>query len=247
MGDDLRQHDPQCDSCRRPQGAEGCGLDQELREDVATPGAKRFPDADLPGPLGHSNQHDVHDHDGAHHQPDGGQDDRGDDEILLDRLPRRQRRIWGLQREVVGLAGVQFVPDTHDLPHLLLDIGQNLIVRRLDDDRVDDAAITVEEPMDRGAIGRDNELVEGEAERAALFLRDTHDLVGHARDANRPADRIDGREEVRLDVLPNDHDERARFELLRREFPPADHSERFDREVVAGHRVREHLPRPGER
>src|SRR5699024_6764745 len=37
-------------------------------------GPQRFPDADLPGALGHRYQHDIHDADTAHHQGDGGND-----------------------------------------------------------------------------------------------------------------------------------------------------------------------------
>src|SRR5438132_14390411 len=40
-------------------------FDQELQHDVARRGADRFPDADLAGPLGHRDEHDVHDPDAA--------------------------------------------------------------------------------------------------------------------------------------------------------------------------------------
>src|SRR5438105_4730325 len=40
----------------------------EPPEDVAAPGADGFADSDLPSPLGHGHEHDVHDSDTTHHQ-----------------------------------------------------------------------------------------------------------------------------------------------------------------------------------
>ena len=52
-----------------PAGAgERHGLDHELRHDVPVPGAQRLPDADLPRPLPHGDEHDVHDADAADQQ-----------------------------------------------------------------------------------------------------------------------------------------------------------------------------------
>ena len=45
-------------------------FDQELHPDIALPRAKGFSQSDLPGPLRHRNEHDVHDHDSAHDQRD---------------------------------------------------------------------------------------------------------------------------------------------------------------------------------
>ena len=51
------------------------GLDQELPEDLAAPGAERLADADLARPLGHRDHHDRHDADAADHQRDRRDDD----------------------------------------------------------------------------------------------------------------------------------------------------------------------------
>src|SRR5881396_410880 len=41
---------------------------EHLRHDVGPAGAERLPQADLPRPLGHHHQHDVHDDDAADHE-----------------------------------------------------------------------------------------------------------------------------------------------------------------------------------
>jgi len=131
---------------------------------------------------------------------------------FLDRLPRGKRCLGSIQGEIVGLARMQLAPDPHDLAHLLLGIGQDPIVGRLNDDRVDDTAVAVEEPVHWGAVRRDDETCRARSQRAALFLRDAHDFVRHARHADRAAHRINGGEEMVLDVLANDDDQRARFQ-----------------------------------
>src|SRR5581483_3860315 len=85
------------------------GLDQELGEDVAALGAEGLADADLPRPLGHGHQHDVHDADAADEEGDGGhrrQEQRED----------QRRRLAGVEQaglvedlEVERLAGLELV------------------------------------------------------------------------------------------------------------------------------------------
>src|SRR6185312_1604738 len=47
-------------------------LDENLHHDVGAPRAQRLPDADLTSPLGHADQHDVHDDDATDHQGNTG-------------------------------------------------------------------------------------------------------------------------------------------------------------------------------
>src|SRR5437870_8024109 len=56
-------------------------LREELASDVAPRRAERLEDPDLPGALGDTHQHDVHDHDAAHDDPDRhpGRHDRAAD------------------------------------------------------------------------------------------------------------------------------------------------------------------------
>ena len=56
---------PQPDPEDAPDTGEPDRLDEELRQDVAASRADGFADADLPGPLVHRDQHDVHDPDAA--------------------------------------------------------------------------------------------------------------------------------------------------------------------------------------
>ena len=54
--------------------AEQDGFHEELLQDVVPPGPDGHPQADLAGPLGDGNEHDVHDPHPAHHQRNGGHD-----------------------------------------------------------------------------------------------------------------------------------------------------------------------------
>src|ERR1035438_3859392 len=80
-------------------------LNQDLRHDIAMPRAHGFADADFARPLGDAHQHDVHDHDAAHHQRNAG--DRhyhggNQAENLIDEAADGVRRE---RIEIVGLAG----------------------------------------------------------------------------------------------------------------------------------------------
>ena len=55
--------------------AEDDRLEQELRQDALRLGPQGLADADLPGPLGHGDQHDVHDADAGHDQGDDADDE----------------------------------------------------------------------------------------------------------------------------------------------------------------------------
>src|SRR2546426_9615390 len=67
-------------------------LREELASDVAPRRAERLEDADLARALGDAHQHDVHDHDAAHDDPDRhhGRHDREDDAGELG--PKRDRK-----------------------------------------------------------------------------------------------------------------------------------------------------------
>src|SRR5688500_8556503 len=76
-GDALREGDAERDADERADGAQRGRLDEELRHDVAPARAERLADADLPRPLGHRDEHDVHDDDRPDEQPEGGEHDAG--------------------------------------------------------------------------------------------------------------------------------------------------------------------------
>ena len=60
------------------QQADAGGLDQELQQNVAAPGADGLAHADLARPLDDRNEHDVHDADAADEQRQAG-DEQADD------------------------------------------------------------------------------------------------------------------------------------------------------------------------
>ena len=79
-------------------------LEQELQQDRAAPRAERLADADLPRPLGHRHEHDVHDADAADRQRQHAdeaehqlqpEDDAGRDLGGLRRAEHAQRPIVG--------------------------------------------------------------------------------------------------------------------------------------------------------
>ena len=90
--------------------------------------------------------------------------------------------------------------------------------RRLNDHRVDDA-VRIHPAVERRLFRRDDELVEREAERAALLLHHADDGVRNALDAQLAPDRIEVREEVIGDVLADHDDRRAERVFLRGDEP----------------------------
>ena len=79
------------------------GLDQELPEDLAAPGAERLADADLARPFGDRDHHDRHHADAADHQRDRRDDDEREERRLADLIPHLQDGVLRGQVEVVRL------------------------------------------------------------------------------------------------------------------------------------------------
>ena len=69
---------------------------------------------------GDGDEHDVHDHDRAHDEPDGGQHHAGEHEILLDLVSHARARSRALEHEVVLVRRVEPVAPAHDLAHHFL-------------------------------------------------------------------------------------------------------------------------------
>src|SRR5438445_13294432 len=91
--------------------------DGRLREELASDGAprraERLEDPDLPGALGDAHQHEVHDHDRAHHHPDRptGRPHREEDASEL--APKRDQPLAGIDGKVVFLPWPEPVRDAH--------------------------------------------------------------------------------------------------------------------------------------
>jgi hypothetical protein len=75
-------------------------------------------DTDLLGPLGHGDEHDVHDADAGRDQGDGGDDGGPDAEVLGEAAELRDERIVGDQFEVIVLAGGDLADGTEDAADL---------------------------------------------------------------------------------------------------------------------------------
>src|ERR1035437_1348674 len=99
QANDQRETGAERDAHRGAERAERRGLDEELDQDVAPLGAERLADADLVGALGDRHEHDVHDDDRAHDEPDGGERDAGQFEVLLDLVPELERGVGCLRSE----------------------------------------------------------------------------------------------------------------------------------------------------
>ena len=103
---DPRRHDEsEDDADQAAEERQVQRLDEELLEDVASAGADRLADADLAGPLGDRDQHDVHDPDAADDQRDGGDAAEEQGQRRADRRCRHRQLGRGDDGEVVGVGG----------------------------------------------------------------------------------------------------------------------------------------------
>src|SRR6266581_5578953 len=90
-------------------------LREELASNVAPGGAERLEDPDLAGALGDAHQHDVHDHDAAHDDPDRhhGRHDRENDAGELG--PKCDQPLAGIDGKIVLLPRPEAVRNAHRL------------------------------------------------------------------------------------------------------------------------------------
>ena len=156
---------------------------------------ERLADADLAGPLGDRDQHDVGDAESADQQADAGDDAEQHGERPAGRLLRLQQRRGALQRErqVGGRRA-----DVAESAEHGLDLGLRRVdavgVGGLDDDRVQRAGAG-----QLGADGRDGrDCRRHERRRArALGLEDADDLEGRRAELDVLSDgRVGGAEQV---------------------------------------------------
>ena len=217
--DDRRRNRTERDAHPRAKRAQGRRLDEELHENVAPLGAECFADADLVGAFGHGDEHDVHDHDGTHHEADGGERDAGQHQIRFDLLPEGERRLRRLEGEVVVLPAVQLVSGAHHRLHLRHGRGHRFSGGHLDDQAIDDVRLSVQQAVHGRAKRGEDVVVERHAEGAAARFADADHGVGFSAHLHLTVDGADGGEEALLQVRADDDDARARHELFRRESP----------------------------
>ena len=141
IGDSARRHELLHHQRQRPGDAEPDGaadqtdgrrLDQELQQDGPPLGADGFADADLARPLGHRDEHDVHDADAADKERQAGdeQADPADDgRHLVDHL---QDLLLLVDGEIIRIARRQAPDAAHDAVQFFLGILQIRDVLDLD-------------------------------------------------------------------------------------------------------------------
>src|ERR1019366_2729592 len=119
-------HDPEHYAEQASRFGQEQRLDEKLKQNVVGARAHGLADADLPRPFRHRNQHDVHDHDTADHQRDGGDPDHGVKKRAAKVRPDTQQAVIGLDVEIVVVAGVDVAAGAEDgarLVHRFIESG----------------------------------------------------------------------------------------------------------------------------
>ena len=109
----------------------------------------RAQEPDLVRALRDRDEHDVHDHDRADHEPDRRQGNAREHEVALDLVPELECGVGGLEDEVVLLGGPQMVSGAHHGAHRFLRVDHRLRGGHLHDDPVDLMRLAVEQAMHR--------------------------------------------------------------------------------------------------
>ena len=114
---------------------------QELRDDVAAPRAERLADADLAGPFGDRDEHDVHDDEGADDEADGRERGAEEDEFPFEFVEEAERGVGAGEGEVILVAGAEAVEGAERPADHLLPVEDCLACRGLDDDLAEVAQV----------------------------------------------------------------------------------------------------------
>ena len=164
-GQAVAESDPE----QPPHHGQGHRLGEELPQDVPPPRPQRRAHADLPGALPHRDQHHVHDADPADQEPDGGEQDRDEEEHAGEPLVQvHELRLRG-DAEVVRLVGPHAAAAAQQLGDLVAQRLHALRPARADHQVVDRLAV-VPLPGEEGQ-GEDGEVVLVLAEELALRLQ----------------------------------------------------------------------------
>ncbi len=222
----MRGEDRPARAEQYPHGATGEGqdhrLDQELGEDVALPRPDRHPDPDLPRPLRHRHEHDVHDPDAADQQGDGGDPAQQEAHDPGGGLGQGQHLREVPHREVVGSLRSDPVALAQQLGHLLLGLLDAVPVDRLHQD--DAHRPHVRAPGQLLLHRRDREehrvVLVLALRRLPLPVEDADDREGGPLDPHDLPHRVLGAEQVVGHRLPEQADLRGGLGLLRGEVPP---------------------------
>lgn len=205
---------------RPAEQADDPGLDEELEPDVHRSRPDGDAHADLPRPLGYRDHHDVHDPDPADDQRDArdavehdGHDERDVAELVL-------RLLLGEDLEVVGFARAEVVRLAEDARDAVEAGGQSAGLGGLHDEHV--KVSRAGHPLQRRDRDEHHVVHLDEAQHAAL-LHHAADDEALAVQINILSDGGAGAEEILLDLVPEDADERpVAFEIPGLEKAPVD-------------------------
>jgi hypothetical protein len=193
-------------------------LDHELRENVRSRGTERHAHADLAGPFGHRDQHDVHDSDAAHEQADARDacEQKAQD---LGRLLLRGQELLAIDDgEVVVPSRWQPMhppQDALDGDHRLRQLGPAL---HFHGDGLD--AVVTGDAIPR-CLDRNVDIIVWVAETdRALHRIDADDLERHCLDQQCAADEIcGGLPELLRHIAADHHNTPPRPAVLPRQHP----------------------------
>src|ERR1041385_346029 len=162
-------------------------FDYELLQHVAASRTDGAPDADLFGALGDADQHDVHDHDSAHHRRDGADHQEDHEKGGADLLPQRDVAFRSADEEIVVLSGKDMAPAAQDAAGIVLredEVGIGAVGFYADGE-----AVALPAVLQEGAQRDHDEIVLIAAEHAADFLEGADDGVFGAAGADGLAER----------------------------------------------------------
>src|SRR3954464_690736 len=184
------------------------GLAEELHEDGAAPRPQRPADADLPRPLLHRDEQDVHDADARHDGGDDAHQDAGDVGGHHHRVEAFQQLVLAVDGEVLVLIGRQVARVAHHRSDLVLGLAHLAVGRHHRDHQ---ASLGAKGAHERGERD-DHAQVLRRPEGVPLAGEDAHDGAAHGgAGADHLAQRIHALEEGVLDVGADDADAGAQL------------------------------------
>src|SRR5258708_268009 len=180
-------------------------FNQELKQNVAAARAQSFAHADFAGPLGHGNEHDIHDDNSADDQGNRSDGNHNGEKRAADVFPQRQKGVAGLDREIVRLGIGKMMAPSHDLA----DFIHGVLNLRCGTGARCDAQRILLRPVVLviGGEGNDDPVVQGISQGGALLASIANHFARNIVPANLFSDRVDARHQVLYHVLsstPND-------------------------------------------
>ncbi|EAU68867.1 hypothetical protein STIAU_6876 [Stigmatella aurantiaca DW4/3-1] len=236
-GDHLRRaqthHGAQC----APHGGDGRGLHQELHHDGALAGPQCPADANLPCPLSHGHQHDVHDADAPHQQGDETHAHRHAVERSGELLIGVGEHLGAVDGEIVwGFR--RGVPDAPQNAHELI-LGAIHVLGAPHREGHAERALLAKQGVER-LEGHHHGQILVVVQHHALARQRAHHLEGTPVNPDRLSHGADPRKEPRGHVRPEDGHGAGRLVVRLRQETAQDHFETGDGQVLVRHPVDVH-------